>query len=591
MKPFWKVVFGGCLGTLIAFILFNLFVFGLIGSAVSSLSTKSEKQPVVPRNAILKIDLSQPIAERDQESFSFNLLAGSADMSNSVSILQAIQALDIAAGDPQVRFVYLKADALNMDIALAEEFRSALLKFRECGKPIIAYSQSFSGATYYLSSVADKVILNAYGDCSIQGLNSQLMYYKDLIDYLGVDVQLIRHGKYKSAGEPYIKSEMSQENKEQYEKLLGSIWSVMSESISASRDFTADQFNEWIDNLAIEDGKAAKELGLVDELWYDDQVRDYFCTLCDVKKPKDLKYVSLRDYALAKVRPNVRAKAKIAVIYADGQIVMDDEGNGYIGNNFAKEIAAVRQDSSVKAVVFRVNSPGGSVQASAAIEREIELLKACKPVVASYGGYAASGGYWISCGSDKIFSDKTTLTGSIGVFGLIPSFGRALKKNVHLNVFEVSTHKHGALASGMFPLDPEEEKVMQHTIDMTYDDFVGRVAAGRGMTAEAVDAIAQGRVWAGVDALGIGLVDEMGGLTDAIRYAASMASLEQYRLVEYPAVVSMYEQMLSSLSEEGTDQDIQAGVLPMAQRLGGWLLGLQGPEVVARMDNIDIVWR
>ncbi|MBQ5935666.1 MAG: signal peptide peptidase SppA [Bacteroidales bacterium] len=584
MKPFWKVVFGGCLGTIIAFLLVNLIFFGLIGSLVSSLG--KEEQPSVPRNAILKIDLRQSIQEQGKESFSFNPLAGSASMSSGLSLLDAIRALDAAAEDPQVKFVYLKADDMNMDIAVAEEFRAALARFRECGKPVVSYSQGLSAGNYFMASVADKVILNAYGDVMINGMSSQMMYYKDLIDQLGIDIQLIRHGKYKSAGEPYIKSEPSQENKEQYETMLGTIWGMMADAIASSRDFTAEQFNEWIDNLSISNAETAKEKGLVDELWYDDQVRDYFCTLCDVKKAKDLKYVSLKDYAAARVKSNLRAKEKIAVIYADGEIVMDDHGNGNIGNNFAKEIAKARQDSSVKAVVFRVNSPGGSVQASAAIEREIALLKECKPVVASYGGYAASGGYWISCGADKIFSDKSTLTGSIGVFGLIPSFGKALRKNVHLNVYEVSTHKHGALATGMSPLDPEEEAMMQMQIDATYEDFVSRVAAGRGLTTEAVDEIAQGRVWAGGDAIKIGLVDELGGLTDAIRYAASMASLENYRLVTYPAVVPMYNQILSSMNETGTEQDIRTDAVGVAERTAGWLLGLDGPEIAARMPEI-----
>ena len=584
MKPFWKVVFGGCLGTIIAFLLVNLIFFGLIGSLVSSLG--KEEQPSVPRNAILKIDLRQSIQEQGKESFSFNPLAGSASMSSGLSLLDAIRALDAAAEDPQVKFVYLKADDMNMDIAVAEEFRAALARFRECGKPVISYSQGLSAGNYFMASVADKVILNAYGDVMINGMSSQMMYYKDLIDQLGIDIQLIRHGKYKSAGEPYIKSEPSQENKEQYETMLGTIWGMMADAIASSRDFTAEQFNEWIDNLSISNAETAKEKGLVDELWYDDQVRDYFCTLCDVKKAKDLKYVSLKDYAAARVKSNLRAKEKIAVIYADGEIVMDDHGNGNIGNNFAKEIAKARQDSSVKAVVFRVNSPGGSVQASAAIEREIALLKECKPVVASYGGYAASGGYWISCGADKIFSDRSTLTGSIGVFGLIPSFGKALRKNVHLNVYEVSTHKHGALATGMSPLDPEEEAMMQKQIDATYEDFVSRVAAGRGLTTEAVDEIAQGRVWAGGDAIKIGLVDELGGLTDAIRYAASMASLENYRLVTYPAVVPMYNQILSSMNETGTEQDIRTDAVGVAERTAGWLLGLDGPEIAARMPEI-----
>jgi len=588
MKPFWKVVFGGCLGALIAFLLINVIIFWVIGSAISSIGSK-DSEVSVPKGAILKVDLAQPIAEQGKESFSFNPLSGNMDMGNSVSLLDAIRALEVAATDPQIKFVYLKADEMNMDIAQAEEFRAALARFRESGKPLVAYSQSLSNGTYYMASVADKVILNAYGDCMISGMSSNLMYYKDLIDHLGIDIQLIRHGKYKSAGEPYIKSEMSAENREQYEKLLGTVWSVIAEDVASSRDFTVEQFNAWIDNLEICTGEAALEKGLVDERWYDDQVRSYFCTLCDVKDPKNLSYVGLKDYAAAKVRSNLRAKDKIAVIYADGEIVMDDDGMGNIGNHFAREIANVRADSSVKAVVFRVNSPGGSVQASAAIEREIELLKKDKPVVASYGGYAASGGYWISCGADKIFSDKSTLTGSIGVFGLIPSFGKALKKNLYLNVYEVSTHQHGSLASGMSPLDPAEEAVMQKSIDETYEDFVGRVAAGRGMAAEAVDEIAQGRVWAGGDAIGLGLVDELGGLTDAIQYAATMAGLEKYRLVEYPLVEPMYNRLLASLNEQGTDQDVRLQDLPeTAVRAANWMLNLRGPEIVSMMPYIEI---
>ena len=588
MKPFWKIVFGGCLGALIAFLLINVIIVWVIGSAISSIGSK-DSEVSVPKGAILKVDLAQPIAEQGKESFTFNPLSGDMDMGNSVSLLDAIRALEVAATDPQIKFVYLKADELNMDIAQAEEFRAALVRFRESGKPLIAYSQSLSNGTYYMASVADKVILNAYGDCMISGMSSNLMYYKDLIDHLGIDIQLIRHGKYKSAGEPYIKSDMSAENREQYEKLLGTIWSVIAEDVASSRDFTVEEFNAWIDNLEICTGEAALEKGLVDERWYDDQVRSYFCTLCDVKDPKNLSYVGLKDYAAAKVRSNLRAKDKIAVIYADGEIVMDDDGMGNIGNHFAREIAKVRADSSVKAVVFRVNSPGGSVQASAAIEREIELLKKDKPVVASYGGYAASGGYWISCGADKIFSDKSTLTGSIGVFGLIPSFGKALKKNLYLNVYEVSTHQHGSLVSGMSPLDPAEEAVMQKNIDDTYEDFVARVAAGRGMAAEAVDDIAQGRVWAGGDAIGIGLVDELGGLTDAIQYAATMVGLEKYRLVEYPLVEPMYNRLLASLNEQGTDQDVRLQELPeTAVRTANWMLNLRGPEIVSMMPYIEI---
>ena len=587
MKPFWKVVFGGCLGTLIAFILCNLIFFVLIGSLFSSMG--KEAQPSVPKGAILKIDFSGSFGEQGRESFTFNPVSMTGSMGQSLSLLNAVRALETAATDPQIKFVYLKGETLGMDVAQAEEFRAALVKFRESGKPVVSYCQNFTTGNYFLASVADKVILNAYGEVMIVGMSSNVLYYKDLIDHLGIGVQLVRHGRYKSAGEPYVKSEMSAENREQNEKMLGTVWGMMADAVAASRDFTAEQFNAWINDLEINSGEEALAKGLIDELWYDDQVRDYFCTLCDAKEVKDLKYVSLKDYAAAKVKTNLRAKEKIAVIYADGQIRMDDKEPGTIGNNFAREIAKARRDSSVKAVVFRVNSPGGSVQASAAIEREIQLLKECKPVVASYGGYAASGGYWISCGADRIFSDKSTLTGSIGVFGMVPSFGKAIRKNLHLNVYEISTHKHGSLISGFDPLDPEEEAAMQQRIDATYEDFVAHVVAGRGMTAAAVDEIAQGRIWAGGDAIGIGLVDELGGLADAIGYAASMAGLENYRLVEYPSPEPMYNRLFASMNGPGTEQDIQAGLPDVYRRICGWLLDLRAPEIAARMQPVELI--
>ena len=558
---------------------FALFLSALLGSTIISAQTTL-------KGSILSIDFSEGIAERGGNDLTVGL--NGISTSSNLALLSVERAIEKAAGDDKIAMIFLKTDKYNSGLASSEELRKCLESFRASGKKVVSYATTFNDRSYYLASGSDLVVMNPSGDGTLSGMSSTLLFYKDILDTLGVKVQLIRHGKYKSAGEPYIRSDMSEAQKEQYEMMLGTIWNMMAEAIASSRDFTAEQFNEWIDNLSISNAEAAKEKGLVDELWYDDQVRDYFCTLCDVKKTKDLKYVSLKDYAAARVKSNLRAKEKIAVIYADGEIVMDDRGNGSIGNNFAKEIAKARQDSSIKAVVFRVNSPGGSVQASAAIEREIELLKADKPVVASYGGYAASGGYWISCGADKIFSDKSTLTGSIGVFGLIPSFGKALKKNVHLNVYEVSTHKHGALATGMSPLDPEEEAMMQKQIDETYEDFIGRVAAGRGLTTEAVDEIAQGRVWAGGDAIKIGLVDELGGLTDAIRYAASMASLENYRVVTYPAVVPMYNQLLSSMNETGTDQDIRSDAVGVTERTARWLLGLDGPEIAARMPEIKV---
>lgn len=586
MKIFWKTVFGSFIGALLAMLVMTLLTFGIIGSIASS-GSKETSTAVAP-NSVLKIDLSKGFSEKGGESFSFDIISGTPSMGSTMPLNNAVKAIKAAASDPAVSLVYITpAPAASLTVSQIEELRAALSSFRESGKPVVAYCSSMTTGLYYLVSVADKVILNTYGDCMFSGLSSTMFYYKDLIDKLGVDVQLIRHGKYKSAGEPYIKSEMSAENREQYEVMLGTIWNTMAETIASSRDFSAEDLNSWIDNLAIESAEDAKAKGIVDELWYDDQVEEYLCSLVGVEKYKDVKSISLQKYAASKVKPDFRAKDKIAVIYADGEIVMGDKSDGQIGDNFAKEIAKARADSSVKAVVFRVNSPGGSVQASAIIEREIELLKAEKPVIASYGDYAASGGYWISCNCDRIFSNRTTLTGSIGVFGLIPSFGKAIKKNLHLNTFEVSTHKHGNMGDMINPLDADEVAWMQNFIETVYDDFTSRVASARQKSQESVDSIAQGRVWAGGDAIGIGLVDQLGGLEDAIEYAADAVGLEHYQLVTYPAPKTTFEKLMESMNE--TEVSAAAGTPEaVAERASGRILGLKGSETFALMPEICV---
>lgn len=581
MKHFLKTVIGAIVGTIVALVLLIFIGIGIIGSIASS----SESEPVVPKKTILRLDLSTPVAEQAKDNFSIDFMSGNADMSSSISLLKAVKAIEAAAEDPAVSFIYMTTDGMTLSVPQMEELREALVHFRASGKPVISYSKTVSTPDYYMASVADKVIANTYADCMFAGLSTTVMYFKDIIDRLGINVQLIRHGKYKSAGEPFIKNEMSAENREQYAVMLGTMWNTLTEGIASSREFSAEDFKYWVDELKIGSIQDAKDMGIVDELWFDDQVEDYLCTLFEVKKAKDLKFTSLKDYATVMVKQDLRVKDKIAVIYADGDIVMGDNKDGQIGDNFAKTIAKVRQDSTVKAVVFRVNSPGGSVQASAIIEREIALLKQVKPVVASYGDYAASGGYWISCGCNKIFSDRTTLTGSIGVFGLIPSFGAAIEKNLHIKTFEVSTSKHGALADAMNPLDKEEVAWMQNSIENVYSDFVGRVASGRSLDVAAVDAIAQGRVWAGGDALVLGLVDEIGSLNTAISYAAASVDLEKYRIVEYPAVKTMFERLSEQLSKTS---EVSVTPLNSIEKASQWLMGVSEPVVTAKMENIII---
>ena len=584
MRNFWKIVLASFIGVLAALLILTLIGVGAIGSLAS---LGSEKNAIPSGNVILKI--SGAITEQKVETFNFNPMNASMDMSNSCGILSVVRAIDVAASDSSVKMIYIRPDDLAVSISSAEELRKALSRFRDSGKPVIAYMDAASTGTYYLASVADKVILNRYADVMFSGMSSSILYFKDLIDHLGVDVQLIRHGKYKSAGEPFIKNSISQENREQYECMLGTIWDTMTESIATSRDFSKEDFCGWVDNLGIADAEDAKAKGIVDELWFKDELEDYLCTLMDVDKADDLKIAGIADYAAVKVKPDIRTREKIAVIYADGEIVMGDSQSGEIGDNFAREIAKVRKDSTVKAVVFRVNSPGGSVQASAIIKHEIELLKKEKPAVASYGDYAASGGYWISCGCDKIFSDRTTLTGSIGVFGLLPSFGNALKKNLHLNVETVSTNSHGALVDGFNPLDAQEVAWMQNMIENTYAEFTGLVADGRGMSREAVDEIAQGRVWAGGNAVTIGLVDEIGTLQDALNYAAAVADLEKYQLVEYPAPVTAMERLMKMLQGKSASIDVLPEPFARAAKCLQDVSSIEKPLVEARMETIPML--
>jgi len=389
------------------------------------------------------------------------------------------------------------------------------------------------------------------------GLSSQMFYLKDILDKLGINVQLIRHGKYKSAGEMFTRNDISEENREQYQTLLNSIWGVWVSQIAASRDITEDAFNEAIDEVKLVVPEDFLVNHLVDELLTREELENKLCDLFGVEKIKQVKDISLSDYAEAKVTPNFHAKEKIAIIYADGQIMDGSTRQDMIdGNRFATIIRKVRCDSTIKAVVFRVNSPGGTVLSAEKIKAEIDLLKEVKPVVASFGEYAASGGYWISNSCDRIYSDAGTLTGSIGVFSTIPDFSKTLKTIVHVNPVSVSTNKHGDMLGCMRPLDEAETAYMQASVEDIYDRFTSIVAQGRGMTQEAVDEIAQGRVWAGSDALRIGLVDEIGGIQDALKYAASVANSEttsdlaNWQIVSYPKPLTAMEELLEKFGEK-----------------------------------------
>ncbi len=551
MKTFWKIVLGSLLGCLVAMLVCMFIFFGMLGSMASSTMKSGSAAPKT--GSVLRIDKSCLIAERATEDMSAQALFGRST-GTRLSLLDAVRTIDAAAADPAIKFIYMNTDGMEISISAAEELRTALERFRASGKAVVAYAENFSPLSYYLASVADKVIMNTDGNAMLMGVSSQSFYLKDLLDKLGVEVQLIRHGKYKSAGEMFIKNEMSAENREQTQAMVDGLWASIADEICASRGFERAQLDGWISNLELDKAQSLLERRMVDTIYYADQMKAYMCTLADTDKFEKIGFVKLADYAPGKLAQlSSKAKDKVAVLYANGEIVDDgDTEQAIVGAKFAAEVEKVRSDSTIKAVVFRVNSPGGSVQASQFVRREMELLRQTKPVIASYGDYAASGGYWISAECDKIFCDNTTLTGSIGVFAMVPNLGGAAKKTLKVNVQSVSSHPHGDMMGGMRSLDAAELAYMQNSIEDVYDEFLGIVSGGRNMTKEAVDEIAQGRVWCGRDAFGIGLADEKGGLVDAIAYAATAAGLENYKLVEFPTPKTTMERLMEMFGGEAS---------------------------------------
>ncbi|MBO4724250.1 MAG: signal peptide peptidase SppA [Bacteroidaceae bacterium] len=541
---------------------------------------------------VLKIDFKNPIAERNVGSSSFDIMSMVNGTPNSVTLLSYIQAIDAAAEDKNIGMIYMTPENISAGISQVEEIRAALERFRKSGKPIVAYCENFGNTSYYLASVADKVILDPASESMITGVSTQMIFLKDLFDALGVDMQLIRHGKYKAAGEMYIRNSSSPENRLQNEVLINSIWNTMSSQIAASRGITQKELNDWVENLEMCHADEYKAKGLVDETWYKDEVEKYLCEQNGAKKISEVGFVKINKYA-TKIKKGNR-KNRIAVIFADGEIVNSGSDADIVGSKLASTIRKVREDKKVKAVVFRVNSPGGSAQASEAIRHELQLLRAEKPVIASYGDYAASGGYWISAESDYIFSDKSTITGSIGVFGLVPSIGDAISKNLKVNIETIGTSSHSDMMNGMRKLDDAEVEYMQKQIEKIYSDFTGLVSNGRGISKDSVDAIGQGRVWSGADALGIGLVDCHGGIQDAIDYAAGKVGLGKmdYRISRYPVVkeVSLFqmlsgngsddaeENLTTSVERESLLRDMFPGIARMRE--------LRSPALMLRMESV-----
>lgn len=544
------------LATITGLFLFGFVAIFLFAGMIGAIAAAGDTTPVMPKEAVLEIDFTgMSLAEQTTEADPLAMLQGGEQVT-PVGIYSAINAINAAAQDPAIRYIYMKPDGVAGGTAQIEEFRTALKNFRDSGKAIVSYIESPTNAGYYLASVSDKIYMTKYdgGMNMFNGISSQLIFLKDALDRLGVNVQLIRHGKYKSAGEMYIRNSSSKENMEQNVAMVESLWKSLATEIAQSRDITVEELNAMLDNLELNFPADFLEKGLVDELLSREELQQKLADLYITDSYKKVKSISLADYAKIKDVPNLKATNKVAVIYAEGNIVDGNESDGVAGDRFAKIIADVRADKDVKAVVLRVNSPGGSVMASEKIKAELDLLRENVPVIASYGDYAASGGYWISANSDYIFSNATTLTGSIGVFSMIPDIGGVVKDKLHVTITPVKSNEHADMLGMMRALTPKETAYMQASVENIYNKFTSLVAEGRDMTVEDVDAIAQGRVWAGADAIEIGLVDQIGTIEDAIEYAAmsieGVSSVNDVQVVGYPKPKTTLETLLETLGGE-----------------------------------------
>jgi protease IV len=545
MKSFLKYTLATITGIIIASIIFFVTMLASLSAIVSS----GSKPVSINSNSILVLKAGQPIPDQGDQ----NPLAG-IDLVNMTitatpGLNEILHNIKKATNDNNIKGILIENGLLSAGWATTEEIRSALLKFRESGKFVISYSDYITTQEcYYLSTAAGKIYVNPQSMVDFKGLSSEVMFFKKALEKIGIDVQVTRHGKFKGAVEPFILDKLSEENKAQIKDYTGSIWNQIISDISKSRNITPEKLNTIADNLNGNLATGALENNLVDGLIYRDQLIDTLKSLVRITPDKDLNLVSMTKYSKVPEALFNSSKKKIAVIYASGTIVTGKGRVGEIGGNYyADLIRKIRRDTTFKAIVLRVNSPGGSANASDMIWRELELTKLQKPVVISMGNYAASGGYYISAPGTKIYADPMTISGSIGVFGLIPDASRLLEQKLGLTTEILNTNKNSDFPSVTRPMNPYEKELMQMSIEKIYGDFVSKVASGRNKSAESIDSIGQGRVWGGTSAMKIGLVDEMGGLEDAIEGAAKLAGLSGYTLRELPELEDPYTKILSQL--------------------------------------------
>ena len=546
MKDFFKFTFASVLGVVLAGIIFTIIgIVSLVGMVASS-----DTETKVQENSILCLNLEGLLSERVEENPIMDLMGEKFASYGLDDILSSIQK---AKDNENIKGIYLQPSVFIAEYPSLEEIRKALSDFKESGKFIVAYADQYTQEMYYLASVADKIIVNPQGSIALHGLASQAMFYTDLMKKLGIEMQIFKVGTYKAAVEPFIATEMSDANREQISVYLNSVWERTLEDISESRNISMEKLNQYADNMM--DLKMAEEYvacGLADTLLYKDGVLDYLKTMIGCEKDENLRTLSVED--MKNVKRNIpldKSGNIIAVYYAFGEIDASIPSNeGINPEKVINDLRKIREDESIKALVFRVNSPGGSAYGSEQIWREIVLMREKKPVIVSMGDYAASGGYYISCAADCIVANPTTLTGSIGIFGMFPNFDGLLNDKLGLHFDIVKTNKFADLGSRNRPFNEGEKEILQNYINNGYELFVKRCADGRGMSTEAIKKIAEGRVWTGAAAKELGLVDELGGLDKALEIAAQKAEVDSYSVINFPSPENPILSLLNNSKED-----------------------------------------
>ena len=574
---FSKVLLAAFLGTLIAMLVTFFVKVGVFTSMISSLSKNdTETTATVKPNSVLYMKLDYEIPDRSTDDEFSKIDFASMETKDATGLNDILRNIENAETDPNIKGIYLELSSIPTSPATLEELRDKLVEFKQSGKFIVSYAENYSQTAYYIGSVADKVYLNPQGMLDLHGMASQIMFYKNLLEKLDIEMQIVRgpNNRFKSAVEPYFLDKMSEANREQMDKLLGSIWGQLLIDMSQSRNISIDELNQIADNLdTYFDAEKALEHKLVDGLLYKDQILNELKGLTGSNKKVNA--ITNENYAKSYSTKST-SKNEVAVIYAEGQIYdgkSSDQTKIY-SENLSKTIRKAREDNNVKAIVLRVNSPGGSALASAVIGREVELATKEKPVIVSMGNYAASGGYWISANADYIFANPTTLTGSIGVFGTFPNLKGFLNNKIGLTFDTAKTNKNADFGNLTQPLSEFQYAKLQENVVKTYDDFTNLVANGRGLRQSYVDSIGQGRVWAGVDAIELGLVDQLGDLEDAIVFAAQKAELgSDYKIVEMPEQKDFVSRLMEQMT--GSNNLLDAA---MRQKMGVYYHYFEGLE-------------